>query len=157
MSQPCEDAPHFPPNWEEDGASVTPDQIKVVVVDDDELMRRLLGRALAGFGFTQIHIAHNGAEGLALAERERPAIIISDYHMPGMHGLELVEAIRSNEALDQAVIIMLSAADDPVVIDGARDRGADTFMVKPFARADLRDLIDTLYQRFNCARISWPE
>src|SRR4051812_11189376 len=128
MNQPCEDLSNLPLEpWDEEEANieaVTPDQLKVLVVDDDELMRRLLRRALTGLGFTQIHVAENGAEGLALAEQERPAIIVSDYHMPGMHGLELVEAIRGNEALDQAIVIMLSAADDEVVIEGARDRGA---------------------------------
>src|SRR3954447_14212863 len=121
MNKPCEDLSNLPPEiWDEDEAnieSVTPGQLKVVVVDDDELMRRLLRRALTGLGFTQIHIAEHGKAGLALAERERPAIIISDYHMPGMHGLKLVEAIRGNEALDQTIVIMLSAADDQVVIE----------------------------------------
>jgi len=55
------------------------------------------------------------------------------------------------------VIIMLSAHDDLNVIEGARDLGADTFIVKPFERADLKDLIGTLYHRFNCARIAWPD
>lgn len=158
MTQPCDnDVSDLPPDsWEDDGASVTPDQLKVVIVDDDELMRHLVGRALTAFGFTQVHVAENGAAGLAAAERERPDIIIADYNMPEMHGLELVEAVRGNEALDQTVIIMLSAADDQMVIESARDRGADTFMVKPFERADLKRLIETLYHRFNCARILWP-
>jgi len=142
-------------SWDDGSASVSPGDLKVLVVDDDEMMRRLVGRALASFGFGQIHVAENGAEGLAAAERERPDIVIADYHMPQMHGLELVEAIRANEALDRTVIIMLSAADDQVVIESARDLGADTFMVKPFERADLKRLIETLYHRFNCAKISW--
>jgi DNA-binding response OmpR family regulator len=143
--------------WEDDSASVTPDQIKVLIVDDDEMMRRLLGRALTSFGFTQIHFAEDGAAGLVVAEREAPDIIISDYHMPGMHGLEFVEAVRRNEALDQTAVIMLSAADDQIVIKGARNLGADTFMVKPFDRPDLKHLIETLYQRFNSSQIAWPD
>jgi CheY-like chemotaxis protein len=138
------------------GEAVTPAQLKVLVVDDDDLMHRLVGRALAGLGFTQVLAAEDGAAGLAAAERERPDIIISDYHMPGMHGLAMVEAIRRDASLDHVVIIMLSAADDKDVIEQARDLGADTFMVKPFARADLKRLIDTLYSRFNCGRIQWP-
>lgn len=143
--------------WFDAGASVPPEQLKVLIVDDDEMMRRLVGRALTGFGFTQLLVAEDGSQGLALAARERPDIIISDYHMPGMHGLELVEALRSDSALDHAIVIMLSAADDNQVIEEARDLGADTFIVKPFAAADLKRLIDTLYGRFNCARIRWPE
>jgi CheY-like chemotaxis protein len=159
MTQPCDthDPQLLPDSWDDDAASVTPDQLKVVIVDDDELMRRLVGRALTSFGFTQIHAAANGAEGVAAAEREIPDIVICDYHMPGMHGLQVVEAIRGNEALDRTVIIMLSAADDRTVIESARDLGADTFMVKPFQRADLKRLIETLYRRFNCAQIHWPQ
>ena len=159
MTQPrYDDFEDLPPeSWDDGSESVTPDQLKVVVVDDDQLMRRLLQRALTGLGFTQISYAENGAQGLEVAAREMPAIIISDYHMPQMHGLEFVEAVRAREELDQAVIIMLSAADDPVVIEGARERGADTFMVKPFDRSDLKALIDTLYHRFIYARIQWAD
>jgi two-component system chemotaxis response regulator CheY len=153
-----DDLPPLPADeWDDDSASVTPDQLKVLVVDDDALMRRLLTRALTNLGFTQIDCAENGAEGLAAVDGKTPAIIISDYHMPEMHGLQLIEALRANDALDQTVIIMLSAADDQRVIESARDCGADTFLVKPFEQADLKHLIDTLYHRFNCARIAWPD
>jgi len=143
-------------DWDGAGARVSPAQLKVLVVDDDGLMQRLVGRALAGFGFTQVTVADDGAAGLAAAARERPDIIISDYNMPGMHGLELVEALRRDPSLDHAIVIMLSAADDQHVIEQARELGADTFMVKPFAAADLKRLIEDLYGRFNCARIQWP-
>jgi two-component system chemotaxis response regulator CheY len=158
MTRPCDDdASELSPDSWGDSASVTPDQLKVLIVDDDEMMRRLVRRALTSFGFNQIHDAENGTEGLAAAERGMPNIIIADYNMPEMHGLELVEAVRANGALDQTAIIMLSAADDQIVIESARDLGADTFMVKPFERADLKQLIGTLYQRFNCAHIVWPD
>ena len=142
--------------WADVSRSVSPEQLKVLIVDDDPLMQRLVGRALAGLGFTQVLIADDGRQGLATAASERPDIVISDYHMPGMHGLEMVEALRGDASLDQTIIIMLSAADDQQVIEQARDLGADTFMVKPFARDDLKSLIETLYGRFNCARIDWP-
>jgi len=159
MTQPCyDDLPELPVHaWDQDGASVTPDQLKVLIVDDDEMMHRLVRGALVAFGFTQIRVAEDGAAGLAAVEREVPDIIISDYDMPGMHGLDFVEAVRGDEARDQIVIIMLSAHDDLTVIEGARDLGADTFMVKPFHRDDLKQLIETLYHRFNCVRIAWPD
>ena len=158
MTQPHDDLSDLPlDSWDDDSASVTPDQLKVLIVDDDEMMRRLVQRALTGFGFTQIHVAEDAAAGVAAAEREAPDIIICDYYMPGMHGVGLVEAVRNNGALDQTAIIMLSAANDENVIESARDRGADTFMVKPFERADLRNLIEKLYHRFNCAQIAWPD
>jgi two-component system, chemotaxis family, chemotaxis protein CheY len=138
------------------GGLVSPEQLKVLVVEDDEMMHRLIGRALAGLGFQQVLAAHDGAAGLAAAARERPDIIISDYRMPGMDGLAMVEAVRRDATLDHSVIIMLSAADDQQVVEQARDLGADTFIVKPFARADLKRLIDTLYSRYNCGRIQWP-
>ena len=138
------------------GQSVSPAQLKVVVVDDTRMMQLLIGRALESFGFTQVFVANDGVEGLATATRERPDIIISDYHMPEMHGLEMVEALRRDSALDHAIIIMLSSADDQQIISEAQHLGADTFMVKPFAPDDLKRLIDTLYHRFNTARIAWP-
>jgi len=159
MTQPQpsqDDAQDLPVRTWDDGASVTPDQLKVLIVDDDEMMHRLVRNALTGFGFTQIRDADNGAAGLAAVEREVPDIIISDYHMPEMDGLAFVEAVRGDEGRDDTVIIMLSAHDDLSIIEGARDLGADTFMIKPFHRDDLKQLIDTLYHRFNNARIAWP-
>ncbi|MFN3726920.1 MAG: response regulator [Allosphingosinicella sp.] len=158
QAQPCDDnAPELAVRAWDDGASVTPDQLKVLIVDDDEMMHRLVSRALTSFGFTRIESAENGAAGIAAVEREAPDIIISDYYMPEMNGLDFVEAVRGDEGRDQIVIIMLSAHDDRNVIEGARDLGADTFMVKPFHRDDLKQLIDTLYHRFNNARIAWPQ
>lgn len=158
MTQPSQDdAPELMVHSWDDMPSVKPDQLKVLIVDDDELMHRLVHRALTGLGFTHIRVARDGAEGLAAVEREVPDIIISDYHMPEMHGLQFVDAVRADQARDDTIIIMLSAHDDPNVIDGARDLGADTFIVKPFSRADLQRLIETLYHRFRCARIAWPE
>lgn len=158
QAQPCEDdAPDLDVRSWDEGPSVPPDQLRVLIVDDDELMHRLVSRALTSFGFTRIESAHNGAAGIAAVEREAPDIIISDYYMPEMNGLDFVDAVRGDETRDQIVIIMLSAHDDRNVIEGARDLGADTFMVKPFHRDDLKQLIDTLYHRFNCARIAWPQ
>ena len=155
--QPCDDHPDLPVHsWDDDSTSVTPDQLKVLIVDDDDMMHRLVRSVLTGLGFTRIKSAENGAAGLAAVEREVPDIIISDYHMPQMDGLDFVEAVRGDEARDQIVIIMLSAHDDRNIIEGARDLGADTFMIKPFHRDDLKQLIETLYHRFNCARIAWP-
>ena len=157
QTQPREDdVPEFPVHSWDDGDSVSPDQLNVLIVDDDDMMHRLIRSALTALGFTQIRSAENGAAGLAAVELELPDIIISDYHMPQMHGLEFVEAVRGDEARDEIVIIMLSAHDDRDVIEGARDLGADTFMVKPFHRDDLKQLIETLYHRFNCKRIAWP-
>ena len=158
MTQPCEDDPEdlSVHAFDKDSASVTPDQLKVLIVDDDEMMHRLVRGALTSFGFTHIRVAEDGAAGLAAVEREVPDIIISDYHMPKMDGLDFVEAVRGDDGRDDTVIIMLSAHDDVGVIEGARDLGADTFMIKPFHRDDLKQLIETLYHRFNCARIAWP-
>lgn len=158
MTEPCdEEAPDLPIHALDEGPSVTPGQLKVLIVDDDEMMHRLVRSALSDFGFTRIEIAEDGAAGLAAVERHAPDIIISDYNMPGMDGLEFVGSLRRDEARDDIVVIMLSAHDDRRVIEGARDLGADTFMVKPFQRDDLKQLIGTLYHRFNCARIAWPE
>ena len=104
--------------WDDDSASVTPDQLKV--------LRRRRRPADAAPVAARAHQPRLHPDRLCREWRRRaspppaaetPAIIISDYHMPEMHGLQLVEALRANDALDQTVIIMLSAADDQ-----ARDR-----------------------------------
>jgi two-component system chemotaxis response regulator CheY len=130
-------------------------ELRVLVVDDDEAMRALMRRTLERLGFNQIYAARDGAEALALAKSQRPDVIIADYDMPVMHGLQLLKAVRLDPALAATGVIMLSGIANAEVVTRARDLGAASFMAKPFCRDDLQRRIDKVVHDLSGARIVW--
>ena len=130
--------------------------IRVMIVDDDPEMRQLVRRALERMGFTQIYTAKDGAEALPLALSQHPDLIIADYDMPMMHGLQFLKAVRQDLALEGAGFIMLSGVANATVVEKAKELGADGFIVKPFTPADLRTRIETLFAELTGASIAWP-
>lgn len=120
---------------------LTNGSVRVVVVDDDSLVRSLITRALGRAGFVTFEAA-DGQEGLDIvldlsALDEPPAVMVVDRHMPVMDGDELVREIRAMEEFQFLPIIMMSA--EP----GAKG-SFDAFVAKPFANSELISLIERL-------------
>jgi two-component system chemotaxis response regulator CheY len=129
--------------------------MRVLVVDDDETMRALMRRTLERLGFDQIYLAKDGAAALELAKSQLPDVIIADYDMPVMHGLQLLKAVRLDPTLASCGVIMLSGIANEEVVNRAHDLGAASFMMKPFCRDDLKQRIETLVYDLSGARIAW--
>ncbi|QGZ66115.1 response regulator [Paraburkholderia acidisoli] len=85
----------------------------LVIVDDESLVTEFLSFLLNGAGY-EVHAAFNGRDAIALIERQRPALVITDLMMPVMSGLGLAKAIRHHDELAQLPIILCSSAPDPV-------------------------------------------
>ena len=109
--------------------------VRVMVVDDDALIRRTLSSALARGGF-DVSTASDGISGLRLAQVDRPDIAIIDLNMP-MGGLEVVRQLKAVYG-DGMFVAMLTGEDD----DGTRalclEAGADAVLVKPISPSELR-------------------
>ena len=118
----------------------------VLVVEDDPVILRLLevNFELEGFG---VLLAHDGAEGVAVARAERPDIIVSDIMMPKMSGIELVQALKADEATASIPIILLSAKAQTGDLKSGMDSGADDYITKPFEPLDLIDRVNALLSR----------
>ena len=129
--------------------------IRMLIVDDDPLMRDLLRRSLERMGFAQIYAAPDGAEALPLAQSQRPDVIVSDYEMPTMHGLQLLKAIRQDPELEKTGFIMLSGAANDAVANKAGELGANAFITKPFMADDLKQRIDAVFRETTGAAIDW--
>jgi len=111
--------------------------LKVLVIDDEETLRTIVAQSFRDRGYTVL-TADNGTEGLDLAKKERPDIIILDLLMPGMLGFEVCKRIREDAALTHSVVLITSAKSYKPDIDKALELGADAFIVKP---ADTDELI----------------
>lgn len=103
----------------------------ILAIDDDPLTITTVTKTLQDAN-RQIISAENGNEGLELAIEMKPDIIITDWRMPGLNGLELCRALRSHEATEHAYIIMLTGINDDDEIVEAFDAGADDYVIKPF-------------------------
>ncbi len=135
--------------------AVAASAIKVMIVDDDEMMRKLTRRTLEKMGFAQIYAAKDGAEALALARSQHPHIIISDYDMPTMHGLQFLKAIRQEPGLEKTGFIMLSGVANGAVVEKANELGADCVVTKPFSAADLKHKLEALVHQLTGSMIDW--
>ncbi|KQM71532.1 MULTISPECIES: response regulator [unclassified Sphingomonas] len=120
-------------------------QIKVMVVDDQASMRAMIRRSLQDLGFRDVRDKGDAAEALAAVRTERVHLIISDYNMPDMDGLQLLEAVRGDPVIGKTVFIMLTGSSDREVVQKAAALGVNNYLVKPFAPASLKDKIERVF------------
>ena len=106
----------------------------ILIIDDEEPIRELLKLTLQSAGFDSVLEASNGEDGLALAMRYKPDLILLDLMLPGMDGMTICQRVRE---FSQVPIIMLTARDGVEDKVNGLDIGADDYMTKPFAIQEL--------------------
>ena len=120
----------------------------VLIVDDDRRITDMLRRTLAYEGYSVVTAA-NGNEALAKAQVHRPDVVVLDWLMPGMDGIEVAKRLR---AADAVPILMLTARDAVEDRVEGLDSGADDYLVKPFAPSELLARIRALLRRTESIR-----
>jgi two-component system, chemotaxis family, chemotaxis protein CheY len=115
----------------------------ILIVDDSLPMRSVIKRTLktAGYGSSQFHEAGDGKEALAIMKNGWIDIVITDYNMPVMNGMELIKAIKGEELLKDIPVIVVSTESNDVKIKEFTDLGAGGYITKPFAPETIRDLL----------------
>jgi CheY-like chemotaxis protein len=103
---------------------------RVLVVDDDPIQREFAAVYLGAPG-VELEAAGSGREALSLLERAAFDIMLVDYEMPGMDGLELIHAVRSHPVCKGMPVIMVTSHEDIATIDAAFKAGATSFVTKP--------------------------
>jgi DNA-binding response OmpR family regulator len=118
---------------------------RIVLVEDDVDIRRLVAEALAGAGH-DVESAPTAMEGLELAMKRQPELVILDLGLPDLDGMELLRMIR---AVSHVPVIVVTArgADDTVI--KTLDAGADDYLVKPFSVAQLEARVRAILRRGN--------
>ncbi|MHC4622593.1 MAG: response regulator [Planctomycetota bacterium] len=120
---------------------------KVLVVDDEIHIVHVVAIKLRNNGY-EVLTAANGAEAFEQACRERPDILVTDYQMPVMSGLELVAKIRQNDATKDIPVILLTARSFAIEDDQKQQLDISECLSKPFSPKELlRSIEDVLYQR----------
>jgi two-component system response regulator MprA len=116
----------------------------VLVVDDDQKLLKMLQRTLTYEGL-QVVTATNGQEALAKVDATQPEIIILDWMMPKMSGLEVMQRLRAEN--NRTFILMLTARDSLENRVEGLESGADDYLVKPFAPSELVARVHALLRR----------
>jgi len=113
----------------------------VLVVDDANSMRKLVVAVLREMGFKDMFEAENGNVALQTLKEHSIDFIITDWKMPGMDGLGLLKAIRSNPSYKEIPILVLTGQGVRETVMEAIENGANNFLVKPFTPATLEKKI----------------
>ncbi|MHC4727702.1 MAG: response regulator [Planctomycetota bacterium] len=120
---------------------------RVLVVDDEVHIVHVVAIKLRNNGYEVIS-ADNGAEAFELACKEKPDIIVTDYQMPVMSGLELVEKLRQCDETQEIPVIMLTARSFAITKEQQEDLRISSCLSKPFSPKELLGNIeDVLYQK----------
>ena len=106
--------------------------MKVLVVDDFSTMRKIVKNNLKGMGFNNIIEAENGQKALEELKKESVGLIISDWNMPVMTGIELLKAVRGDAGLKSIPFIMVTAEGQKDNVMEAAKAGVSNYVVKPF-------------------------
>jgi DNA-binding response OmpR family regulator len=115
---------------------------KILIIDDDPVMRALLSEALAHA--YAVSTAEDGAQGIETLQRDRADLVVLDLLMPRMHGFEVCQRIRENPVLAGVKIIVSSSKSYENDIKTAKTAGADCYLVKPYTMEDIRGKIAEL-------------
>ena len=114
----------------------------VLLVDDDESSLILAAKMLKRAGFDHVDTALTGAGALELMRSKDYRLVISDWNMPGMDGLDLLKIIRADERLSRTPVLMMSIDDASERVSRAVLAGANAFLPKPFDRPTLTATIE---------------
>jgi two-component system chemotaxis response regulator CheY len=123
--------------------------LKVLVVDDQFSVRQMTRLALEKIGVRLIHEAENGQEALTKALAQPLDIIISDFNMPQMDGIELLRAVRGHQAIRKTPFILITGRGDRELVVKAAQAGVNNYVVKPFDEATLRQKMEAVLGRIN--------
>ena len=120
-------------------------KMKILVVDDFATMRRIIKNILRQIGFTNIVEADDGSTALPILEKENIDLVITDWNMPKMSGLELIKAIRGNPTTKDTPILMVTAEALKENIIEAVKAGVNNYVVKPFTAQVLQEKIEKIF------------
>lgn len=118
--------------------------LKFLVVDDFSTMRRIVKNFLLDLGYTNITEADDGTTALPILKAGGIDFLVTDWNMPGMHGLELLKAVRSDPSLAHLPVLLVTAEAKREQIIEAAKAGVNGYVVKPYTAQTLKEKIEKI-------------
>lgn len=123
--------------------------MKILIVDDFSTMRRIIKNLLRDLGFTNTHEADDGNTALPMLKSSDYDLLITDWNMPGMTGIDLLRAVRADDKLKTLPVLMVTAEAKREQIIEAAQAGVNGYVVKPFTAQALKEKIEKIFERVN--------
>ena len=121
--------------------------LKILVVDDFSTMRRIVRNLLKELGFTNVEEAEDGAVALGKLREGSFQFVVSDWNMPNMDGLTLLQSVRADPKLKSLPFLMITAEAKKENIIAAAQAGASGYIVKPFTAATLQEKLHKIFEK----------
>ena len=120
---------------------------KFLVVDDFSTMRRIVRNLLKELGYTNVDEAEDGVQALQKLRSDQFDFVVSDWNMPNMDGLTMLQEIRKDPALSKLPVLMVTAEAKKENIIAAAQAGANGYVVKPFTAATLDEKLGKIFEK----------
>ncbi|PXV52586.1 response regulator receiver protein [Dyella jiangningensis] len=123
--------------------------MKILVVDDFSTMRRIVRNLLVELGFsnTLIQEADDGENALTMLRNNSFDMVVTDWNMPNMTGIDLLRAIRAEPSLKSMPVLMVTAENNRDQIIAAAQAGVNGYIVKPFTAVTLQEKLSKIFER----------
>jgi two-component system chemotaxis response regulator CheY len=120
--------------------------MKILVVDDMATMRRIVKNVLKQLGFPNTEEAENGQDALQKLRADTYGLVVSDWNMPVMSGIDLLRAIRADDALKTIPVLMVTAEAQQANLVEAVQAGVSNYIVKPFTAETMQDKLNKIFK-----------
>ncbi|MDR2787778.1 MAG: chemotaxis response regulator CheY [Candidatus Accumulibacter sp.] len=122
-------------------------KMRILVVDDFSTMRRIVRNLLKELGFSNVDEAEDGAIALQKLLGGGFQFVVTDWNMPNMDGLQMLQAVRANPSLSHLPVLMITAEAKKENIIAAAQAGASGYIVKPFTAATLSEKLQKIFDK----------
>lgn len=122
-------------------------KMKILVVDDFSTMRRIVKNLLKQLGFENIDEAEDGAQAYTKMKDGGYGFVVTDWNMPNMDGLDLLKKVRSDPAIKDTPMLMVTAEAEKEKVITAIQAGVNNYIVKPFTGEVLKEKMDKIFER----------
>lgn len=121
--------------------------LKVLVVDDFPTMRRIVKNLLKQIGFEHIDEAEDGLQALSKLKGGNYGLVVSDWNMPNMEGIELLRKVRTEAGINEIPFLMVTAEAEKEKVIEAIKAGVDNYIVKPFTAEILKEKLEKIAEK----------
>jgi len=118
--------------------------LNILIIDDHMIMRNFVEKNLNRINQRKIQFAVDGVDALEKISQEKFNLILADWNMPNMSGLELLKTIRKEEKYNDSAFVMVTAEVDQLKIIEAMSAGATAYLTKPFTEIEFQNTIDKI-------------
>ena len=123
--------------------------LKILIVDDFSTMRRIIKNLLRDLGFNNTLEASDGTIALPMLKTGDFDLLVTDWNMPGMQGIDLLKAVRGDRSIAELPVLMVTAESKRDQIVEAAQAGVNGYIVKPFTAQTLKEKIDKIWERLD--------